>query len=223
MKESKIKHAECESYLKNTKWNFSQKIDVVCAGLTARALETCSSMFLHTPGTPENSLLVLLRHLFEVTVKLRYLSENPELRITVFEHSDFESRLKLLGKIEKPGDSEKQKNARAYLLAELPNLKHKMGQNIPVDRETSVKGMCDAVGSKKLYDMYRILSSVEHSNIAGLENTVFEKKSGKVDVVVGKTLDKEMSELVWKNTEILIDTIKESIEILNSHRAVESV
>ncbi len=216
----------CEKSITESKWNFDNQIDLFSAGLAARAVETGLSMICATEESPDNTLYIMLRHLFETAVRLRYLNLDPNEKICEFVLASTKSTLKAIGRHPKKDESTKVAETRKKLLLEEPNLEVKVaglqsiakGKTVSSATIPTVFHMCEIVGSDDLYQIYRLLSSVEHSSWSGLAATVFEREDGKNKIVIGKDFDDGSAEFVWSNAAHLMVSIGDSIHLLNSKR-----
>lgn len=220
----------CENSIIQSKWNFDNQIDLFSAGLAARAVETGHSMICATEESPDNTLYIMLRHLFETAVRLRYLNLNPNNHISEFVLASTKSSLKAMGRTPKKDESTQSAETRNKLLQEEATLETKVTslQSIAKGKPVSsayiptVFHMCEIVGSDDLYEIYRILSSVEHSSWSGLSATVFERIDGKNNIIIGKNFTHLAAEFVWENATHLVISIGDSIKLLNSKRPENS-
>lgn len=215
-----------ENAIEQSKWNFDNKIDLFVAGLVARAIETGHSMAHVSDESPDNTNYILLRHLFETAVRLRYICLDPDNHFHEILLGSTQSTLKGIGRNLQNGESADMARARKKYLteeAELINKVIKIQSNkrrkvVTNAHVPTVFDMCNEVGSTDLYMIYRMLSGVEHSSWAGLQATVYERSGNENKIVIGKDFDETASEFVWSNATVLLNSISDSITQLTSNR-----
>lgn len=217
---------DSEKAIKQSKWNFENSIDLFSAGLTARAIETGYSMVYAGDESPDNTLYIMLRHLFETAVRLRYLCLDPNNHIQEIMLGSTQSALKGIGRKPQHGESAPMAKARQdnlqeeiTLIAKVKTIQSKKkGKKVENASVPTVFDMCEKVGSSDLYSIYRILSGVEHSSWQGLQATVYDNSGGTNNIVIGKKFDDMTSDFVWNNASVLLKSITGSISELTSKR-----
>jgi len=206
-----------KKWLESTSWGASS-IDLYVAGMIVRATETMESMFYNASGSPDNTLTILSRNLFETVVRVRYLAQDPENRISEFHLDDIRGRLGIIGEEDKPDDTDERRNKRANLKSQRDIYKEKVKDLYQVDKppKLSVIRMCGVIAESDNYVIYRILSQYEHSMGMGIVGSVIDKNTKKI--VYGKQMDEGQAKLVWEFLQSHIKGIKEAVSMLNSHR-----
>jgi len=176
-------------------------------------------MFQNTKGAPDNTLIILLRHLFETTIRIRYLAQDPHINIKYFEIAEATGKINIIGRETEDEDTTERTNERQNLKKTIDEKKKELKEALKISGNPSnlgVEMMCTALCEQENYKIYRMLSQYEHSNGMGLLGTVIDRTSGKIKV--GGRMEQETVELIWKFVIAMLQGIKESVDMLNSHR-----
>ena len=172
-------------------------------------------------GAPDNTLLVLFRHLIENVIRLRYLAQEPEKRIFEFEFMEMKGRLNVIGREPTEGEAiAKAKDRERCLKNEEECVQKLLIINEVSSRnrlpKTTVKRMCEVTNSADIYTTYALFSQFEHSTGVGLMATVVDPTTQKL--VFNKELNEGQIEIFWNAIGKMIIGAAEAIDMLNSHR-----
>jgi len=205
------------NWLEDAKWGTSS-IDLYIAGMIARSTETMESMFHNAAGAPDNTLTILFRNLFETVVRIRYLAQEPEIRIHEFHLDDVRGRLGILGEENDADDSAEKIAERTKLYAMRDTHKEKVKELFQVSNppKLSVIRMCDVIGESDNYTIYRILSQYEHSTGMGIAGSVIDTNTS--NIVYGQPMDKDKAQALWQYMIPQMARIQQAVEMLNSQR-----
>lgn len=216
--DAKHEYSSFQRYLGSTEFG-KTSIDKYFFAMVARCCETIESMFQNTKGAPDNTLIILLRNLFETTVRIRFLAQNPHVNIKFFEIAEATGRINIIGREDGDADTEDRIREREKLKKNIHDKREELKDALEIGinpPNLGVEMMCDALGETENYRIYRVLSQYEHSNGMGLIGTVIDSTSGAV--AIGGKMERKRVKIVWEFVITMLRGIREAVDMLNSHR-----